>query len=109
MSLAKLTSLSTQTLSALLERQRLPNPPQSSTQAIIRNLNQLRVGILALESKLDLEQGTDGDVKGKGSEREAVGLLRNQFGRMRGMLGDAAEAVEVYVVSLSLSLRLISV
>lgn len=103
MSLAKLTSLSTQTLSSLLERQRLPNPPPSSTQAILRNLSQLRTGILALEAKLDLDLGSYGSDMGasktRKSEREAVGLLRNQFGRMRNMLGEAAEGVEAYVSS----------
>lgn len=88
MSLAKLTSLSTQTLSLLLERQRLQSLPQlqSGTQSqsnlhlpqISRNLNALRTGILELEKS---ESGG-----------EAAGLLRNQYGRMRSMLGGDAEA-----------------
>lgn len=88
MSLAKLTSLSTQTLSLLLERQRLQSLPQfqSGTQSqsnlhlpqISRNLNALRTGILALEKS--------------GGGGEAAGLLRNQYGRMRSMLGGDAEA-----------------
>ena len=87
MSLAKLTSLSTQTLSLLLERQRLQSLPQfqSGTQSqsnlhlpqISRNLNALRTGILELE---------------KSESGEAAGLLRNQYGRMRNMLGGDAEA-----------------
>lgn len=87
MSLAKLTSLSTQTLSLLLDHQRLKTLPSfssaspsntpefggSSLLRITRNLEQLRSGILALEAK-------DG-------QSEAVKLLRNQYERMRGMLG----------------------
>src|SRR5882762_4010926 len=86
MSLAKLTSLSTQTLSLLLERQRLlslPLPvvtPTSATPAqnlhlpqIARNLQQLRGGVRALEPS------------------EASVLLRLQYTRMRDMLGDEAE------------------
>jgi len=97
MSLAKLTSLSTQTLSLLLERQRLQSISQfqssSSQQSgtssnlhlpqITRNLNQLRTGILELESK-----------NGAGVA-EAAGLLRNQYGRMRGMLGGDAESLGI--------------
>ena len=54
-SLAKLTSQSTQTLSLLLERQRLQTissgPNNLHLPQITRNLNQLRTGILELESK----------------------------------------------------------
>jgi len=81
MSLPKLTSLSTQTLSLLLERQRLqtlsPSPRSAGlTQApqITKNLTQLRAGIIELEEN---EGRTD-----------AVTLLRSQFERMRSMLGD---------------------
>ena len=90
MSLARLTSLSTQTLSLLLERQRLQtigqSPPSSShqTQQIIRNLGQLRNGILELEER-------------EGPRFEAATLLRNQHERMRGMLGVDGEGVERYV------------
>ncbi|KAF7369046.1 t-SNARE coiled-coil-like proteiny domain-containing protein [Mycena venus] len=85
MSLAKLTSISTQTLSLLLERQRLQTLPSYSTDAppsqpnnlhltqITQNLNSLRSGILALEAK-----------EGRS---DAVSLLRNQHERMRAMLG----------------------
>ncbi|KAI0319450.1 hypothetical protein OF83DRAFT_1055001 [Amylostereum chailletii] len=88
MSLAKLTSISTQTLSLLLERQRLQSLPPLGAPAtssnlhipqITRNLKQLRKGIFELEEK-----------EGRS---EAVGLLRSQYGRMRGLLGkDADEA-----------------
>jgi len=87
MSLAKLTSLSTQTLSLLLERQRLqslsPVGASGGTNnslhlpQVTRNLAQLRSGIIELEST--------------GDHSEAVVLLRNQHIRMCGMVGtDAA-------------------
>ncbi|KAK2467926.1 hypothetical protein APHAL10511_000221 [Amanita phalloides] len=88
MSLHKLTSLSTQTLSLLLERQRLQSfapPPLSSDSPapsasthlsrIVENLAQLRAGILELEAK----EGP-----------EAALQLRSQFERMRSMVGDEA-------------------
>jgi len=91
MSLQKLTALSTQTLSLLLERQRLQNisspgrssPAISSTlhlPQITRNLNQLRTGILELES-------SDG-------ESEAVEVLKNQYDKMRSMLGVDGQQLE---------------
>ncbi|PFH51638.1 hypothetical protein AMATHDRAFT_142045 [Amanita thiersii Skay4041] len=84
MSLPKLTSVSTHTLSLLLERQRLhslpsfassdPVNPSASAHLpqITKNLTQLRVGILELEAN-----------EGR---TEAVSLLRNQYERMRSML-----------------------
>lgn len=122
MSLAKLTSLSTQTLSLLLERQRLQSIPQfqpstatpGSTEStfkltstsnlhlpqIKRNLNQLRSGILELESKD--AAGAGGGAVGASTigGGEAVGLLKNQYGRMRAMLGEDAESlgIERYVL-----------
>ncbi|KAL1738607.1 hypothetical protein HDZ31DRAFT_69817 [Schizophyllum fasciatum] len=97
MSLAKLTSVSTQTLSLLLERQRQQTLPsftsgqaphsdhltgnndayKRNAEQINRNLQQLRDGIRALEAK-------DG-------RTEAVSLLRNQYERMRGMLGEDSQ------------------
>jgi hypothetical protein len=86
MSLAKLTALSTQTLSLLLERQRLQSLSPAVTAdvtnsslhlpQITRNLAQLRSGIIELESS--------------GEHSEAVELLRNQHVRMRGMVGSDA-------------------
>jgi syntaxin 8 len=86
MSLPRLTSLSTQTLSLLLERQRLQTLPSFSsttdTQSsksrthlsqISQNLNRIRTGILEMEAK----EG----------HSEATSLLRSQYGRMRDMLG----------------------
>ncbi|TDL20559.1 hypothetical protein BD410DRAFT_367209 [Rickenella mellea] len=86
MSLAKLTSLSTQTLSLLLERQRLQTmssgPGNANMTKIVRNMEMLRNGVLALD-----------DVNGGGGEgqKEAVRLLKSQHERMRGMLGDDAD------------------
>ncbi|CDO75379.1 hypothetical protein BN946_scf184335.g5 [Trametes cinnabarina] len=81
--LAKLTSLSTQTLSLLLERQRLQNMNSMSlhTPQIAKNLEQLRVGILEMESR----EGVS----------EASRLLRSQHQRMRGMLGPEADAAGI--------------
>jgi syntaxin 8 len=83
MSLVKLTALSTQTLSLLLERQRLQSLSFDAAAGgtnsslhlpqITRNLAQLRLGIMELEST--------------GDYNEAVTLLRNQHVRMRGMVG----------------------
>jgi len=107
MSLAKLTSISTKTLSLLLERQRLqtlptykalgpldtddgpesnkiPSNPLHLTQ-IKKNLSQLRSGIAELE-------------KNEGGQSEAATLLRNQYERMRAMLGPDAEGVPSYVL-----------
>lgn len=84
MSLAKLTAISTNTLSLFLERQRLQTLPPYPTDGdhngstlhypqIKRNLTQLREGILNLESK-------------EGSTSDASKLLRSQYDRMRSML-----------------------
>jgi len=92
MSLAKLTSVSTKTLSLLLERQRLQNLPSfsgtSSTNSISnaslhfpqikRNMTRLREGILELQAK----EG----------ESNAASLLRKQYDRMRGMLGEEEQS-----------------
>lgn len=84
-SLARLTSLSTQTLSLLLERQRLQTLPLNSSSLhapqIVKNLDQLRIGILELEEK----EGPS----------EATRLLRTQHERMRGMLGAEADSLGV--------------
>ena len=95
MSLAKLTSISTQTLSLLLERQRLQSLGQPTSglrtqaQQIARNLNQLRSGIIALEQD---------QLSGRQESKEACRLLRSQFDRMRGMLGEDSVDVEPYVI-----------
>ncbi|KAH9919499.1 uncharacterized protein BXZ73DRAFT_104978 [Epithele typhae] len=85
-SLARLTSLSTQTLSLLLERQRLQTLASNSSTSlhgpqIAKNLEQLRAGIVELEQN--------------GAPSEASRLLRQQHERMRGMLGPDADALGV--------------
>lgn len=91
MSLAKLTAVSTKTLSLILERQRLKTLPSHSSSdgttsgstlhysQIKRSLNQVREGILALEAK-------------EGSSADATRLLRSQYERMRGMLWEEERA-----------------
>ena len=78
MSIAKLTSLSTQTLSLLLERQRVQSlsslsPSTLHLSQITKNLQQLRAGIITLQEN-----------EGK---TEAVSLLRTQYDKMREMAG----------------------
>ncbi|KZT39887.1 hypothetical protein SISSUDRAFT_1127729 [Sistotremastrum suecicum HHB10207 ss-3] len=86
-SIARLTSTSTQTLTLLLERERLsllspqssPSPPSSQ---ISRKLTQLYDGVRSLE------QTTLNDV-----ERRDIEELRDQYEKMRGMLGEFSEGV----------------
>jgi len=90
MTLPKLTSLSTQTLTLLLERQRLQSisstsPSTLHLQRITQNLRNLHTGILALQSQT-LLPGV-GESPGEG---EAVVSLRAQYERMRGMFGEEA-------------------
>jgi hypothetical protein len=87
MSLPRLTALSTQTLSLLLERQRLLSLSPNATglrsasplhlPQITRNLKQLRAGVLELEKKEGRTEASD--------------LLRAQYERMKGMLGADGE------------------
>ncbi|KAF9223201.1 hypothetical protein BS17DRAFT_782544 [Gyrodon lividus] len=80
----KLTSLTTSTLSLLLERQRLQSThPTLHLQQIVSNLRTLRTGVVELQQ---VSQGNDGGVE----------ALRAQFERLRGMLGEAeAEGAEL--------------
>jgi len=76
-SLAKLTSISTQTLSLLLERQRLPPssvPETTYLPRIQENLAKLKEGITKVEGDNVAEA------------KEAIKLLKSQYGRMRSML-----------------------
>ncbi|KAH7926614.1 hypothetical protein BV22DRAFT_1032747 [Leucogyrophana mollusca] len=79
MSLAKLTSLSTQTLSLLLERERLPAAPTLHLAQVTQNMRALRTGIGAL-------------AEGTGPPHPDVEQLRVQYERMRGMLGEETAA-----------------
>ncbi|KAJ3809425.1 hypothetical protein F5876DRAFT_43859 [Lentinula aff. lateritia] len=96
--LAKLTSISTKTLSLLLERQRistmssspLSNGLSNNTlhlEQIQTNLASLRNGILELEAVSRTAGGSQSQV-------EAVKLLRKQYERMRGMLLVDSQGVE---------------
>ncbi|EGN94378.1 hypothetical protein SERLA73DRAFT_144057 [Serpula lacrymans var. lacrymans S7.3] len=90
MSLPKLTSLSSQTLTLLLERQRLQSisstsPSTLHLQRITQNLRNLHTGILALQSQTLLP-----GVGENRREGETVDSLRAQYERMRGMFGEEA-------------------
>lgn len=75
----KLTSLSTQTLTLILETQRFPST--SNNAQIFSNLKQLRAGILEYEA-----------VNGKtGATQDVAG----QYERMRGMMG-SVEGLDRY-------------
>ena len=78
MTAARLSSISTQTLSALLERTRLQQlgktPPASQLVNIKRNLEVLKDGIVELERS----QG----------ESNATNALRRQWERAKRMLGE---------------------
>ncbi|KAF8342727.1 uncharacterized protein EI90DRAFT_2903067 [Cantharellus anzutake] len=84
MSAARLSSISAQTLSALLERTRLrelgKTPPSSQLSNIKRNLEVLRLGIL------QLEQNQEG-------ENAAANALRGQWERAKRMLGEDASGI----------------
>ncbi|QRV78488.1 SNARE complex subunit [Ceratobasidium sp. AG-Ba] len=79
MSLSHLTALSAQTLSQILELQRFstlpgsPSPPPSLVSQITRSMGALRTGILDIE------------VNAKG--REEARPMRDQWERMRNMVG----------------------
>jgi hypothetical protein len=113
-SLARLTSLSTQALTSLLERQRLASfsrTPTSPTQDVsrpgvdptpqtTRNLKLLREGILEYE-----RQQTEGDASlsrlasrtRRRQVEDETRELRDQFRRMRSMLACPDDIVEEYV------------
>ena len=61
-SLARLTHLSTQTLTLLVERQRLETlgqaPPATNTSQVVRNLEAMRNGIMQLEQNGMREDST---------------------------------------------------
>lgn len=111
-SLARLTSLATQTLTALLERQRLAsiskNTPSSPTRSsslagveptpqIARNLKLLRTEILDYERGRTAESTTESKAVARGRRREVeyeTRELRDQFTRMRTMLAHPEDIVE---------------
>ncbi|KIJ58063.1 hypothetical protein HYDPIDRAFT_103340 [Hydnomerulius pinastri MD-312] len=73
----KLTSLTTSTLSLLLERQRLSaTHPTLHLSQIVSNLRSIRSGVIELQTS----QG--------GNDDGALEALRGQYERLRGMLGE---------------------
>lgn len=107
MSTARLSSLSFQTLSLLLERQRLRALGKSALAAqlttIERNMEVLRAGILELE-----REAASGNGSGKGREdalRNAE-QLRGQWDRAQRMLGEEGKEIEECVLPSSLGFRL---
>jgi len=104
MSAARLSSISSQTLSQILERQRLHSlgktPPPSQLVNVTRNLEVLRDGILNLERQLVEAQHDAGGSGGSGSGGEIAAMqtsasaLRNQWERAKRMLGDDGKDIE---------------
>ncbi|KAF8132321.1 hypothetical protein EV363DRAFT_1327646 [Boletus edulis] len=81
---SKLTSLATTTLSLLLERQRLQSThPTLHLAQIATNLRTLRSGVITLQDASDVESGL-----ADGSMDDGVTALREQYERLRGMLGE---------------------
>ena len=104
MSAARLSSISSQTLSQILERQRLhtlgKTPPPSQLVNVTRNLEVLRDGILNLERQLVEAPHSAGGSGGSGSGGEIAAMqtsasaLRNQWERAKRMLGDDGKDIE---------------
>ena len=77
----KLTSLTTATLSLLLERQRLQSThPTLHLAQIAANLRTLRSGVTALQDASDAGSAPGDD--------DSIAALRGQYERLRGMLGE---------------------
>ncbi|KAJ3991554.1 syntaxin-like protein [Lentinula boryana] len=100
--LAKLTSISTKTLSLLLERQRSSTMSNSSSSSGLSNtlhLGQIQTNLESLRNGIvELEAAGGSSKAGSQSQLEAVKLLRKQYERMRGML--LADGLNVHVPSL---------
>jgi len=103
MSTPRLSSLSFQTLSLLLERQRLRTlgkaPPATQLVTIKRNMEILREGILDLEklSATDASLSNDGTKRngnGVSEARKAAEELRSQWQRARRILGEEETDLE---------------
>lgn len=103
MSTPRLSSLSFQTLSLLLERQRLRTlgkaPPATQLVTIKRNMEILREGILDLEKLSATEAplsngGTKRNGNGVSEARKAAQELRSQWQRARRILGEEETDLE---------------
>lgn len=92
MSTPRLSSLSFQTLSLLLERQRLRTlgkaPPSSQLATIERNMEILREGILDLEKQSATEGSHSPGANGVSETWKAAEELRSQWQRARRILGE---------------------
>lgn len=90
--------MSFQTLSLLLERQRLQTlakvPPASQLTTIKRNMEILREGILDLEMKSAAEGSQSNGIGGVSETRKTVDELRSQWQRARRMLGEEGADLE---------------
>ncbi|KAK0186561.1 hypothetical protein F5146DRAFT_1142931 [Armillaria mellea] len=89
-SINKLTSLSTQTLSLILERQRFPHAAATHDERIQGNMQALRDGIREL---------------GSGAE---VDGLRQQYERMRGMVGGQTSVSLLFSIPCELNMFAVS-
>lgn len=91
MSTAKLSSLSFQTLSLLLERQRLQTlgktPPSTSLATVKKNLITLREGIIELEDQ-QLKSLSSSSNEEARNALKITEQLRAQWERAKRMLGD---------------------
>lgn len=102
MSTAKLSSLSFQTLSLLLERQRLQTlgktPPSTSLATVRKNLVTLREGIIELERQhTEAVSSSTAGSAGAESAKNALKIteqLRAQWERAKRMLGDDGSDID---------------
>jgi syntaxin 8 len=98
MSTPRLSSMSFQTLSLLLERQRLRTlgkvPPASQLPTIQRNMGILREGILDLERQSATESTLKNGANGVSETRKAVEELRSQWQRAWRLLGEEGTDLE---------------
>lgn len=99
MSTAKLSSLSFQTLSLLLERQRLQTlgktPPSTSLPTVKKNLVTLREGILELEKQqLEAISSSTGNPEEAKNALKITEQLRAQWVRAKRMLGDEGSDID---------------
>lgn len=97
MSTARLSSLSFQTLSLLLERQRLralgKSAPSAQLNTISRNMEILRAGILELEREAASSRGGGRETQREDAVRNAE-QLRGQWERAKRMLGEEGREIE---------------
>lgn len=97
MSAARLSSVSSQTLSQVLERQRLQTlgktPPASQLTTILRNLEVLRNGIATLEGQAESLESSSNSTDAA-ALRSSAATLRNQWERAKRMLGEDGKSIK---------------